>query len=73
MNKRVAKPKVKLPLIPDSDVTDAQIETYLHDNRESIAEKLREGKAAIDRGDVVELGSLEELLAGVRKRTRLAK
>jgi hypothetical protein len=69
MNKRVTKPKRKLPLIPDGNVTDAQMERYLRAHHDEIDAKLQDGKAALDRGESVELHSLEELLAGVRKRT----
>ncbi len=73
MNKRVAKPKRKLPLIPDGNVTDAQMERYFRDHRDEVAEKLQSGKAALDRGESVEVKSLEDLLAGVRKRVRRAR
>jgi hypothetical protein len=73
MNKRVAKPKDDEPLLPDDDVTEAQMDQYLRDHHDEIAEKLRAGKADVDRGDVVEVNSLEEFLALVRKPARDAK
>jgi hypothetical protein len=73
MNKHVAKLKGKLPLVADSSLTDAEIEKFLRDNHGEIAAKLRVGKAALDRGDSVEVKSVEELLAGIRKRTRRAR
>lgn len=62
MNKRVAKPKRKLPLLPDSDVTDAQMEKYFRDNRAAVNEKLREAQDDIAHGRVSPLPPLPELL-----------
>jgi hypothetical protein len=73
MNKRVAKPKRKLPLVPDSKVTEAQMDRYLRDHHDEVAEKLRAGKSALDSGHTVEVKSLEELLTGVHKRARRAR
>jgi hypothetical protein len=67
MNKRVAKPKRKLPLIPDSNVTDAQIERYLREHHDEIADKLRAAKAQMDAGKGSRLGSLERVLSDARK------
>lgn len=72
MNKRVAKPKRKLPLIPDDNVTDAQMEKFLRDNRVGINQKLQEARDEIARGEIAPLESLPELLKAARKfhRTR---
>ena len=67
MNKRVAKPKSKLPLIPDGDVADAQMEKFLRDNHTSIARKLAAAKRQADAGKGAPLGSLEEVLADARR------
>ncbi|MEJ0028711.1 MAG: hypothetical protein WDN01_22015 [Rhizomicrobium sp.] len=67
MNKRVAKPKRKLPLAPDGDVTDAQIEKFPRDRHDSIAEKLQEARDSIARGDVAPMPPLEELLKDARR------
>ncbi|MEJ1969223.1 MAG: hypothetical protein WDN03_11415 [Rhizomicrobium sp.] len=71
MNKRVAKPK--LPLIPDGNLSEAQMDAYLREHHDEVAERLRDGKAALDRGDAVEVKSLEHLLAGIHKRTQRAR
>jgi hypothetical protein len=67
MNKRVAKPKRKLPLIPDEDVTDAQMEKFLRDNHAEISLKLAEAKRQSDAGMGTPIGSLEEFLAECRR------
>jgi hypothetical protein len=67
MNKRVAKPKRKLPLLPDETVTDAQMEKFLRDNYDEIAGKLREARESIARGDVAPMPPLNELLVKARK------
>jgi hypothetical protein len=69
MNKRVAKPKRKTPLIPGEDVTEAQMERYLREHRDEVSAKLRKGKAALDRGDAVEISSLSELLTRIHRRS----
>ena len=66
MNKRVAKPKRKLPLIPDENVSDAQMEKFVRDNREEIAAALREAKAEMDAGKGTPVESLEHFLNLVR-------
>jgi len=63
MNKHVAKPKRKVPLVPGEDMTDAQIEKFLRDNRDAIAAALREGKAEMDAGKGIEIESLEHFLS----------
>jgi len=73
MNNRVAEPKDDEPLPPDSKVTEAQMEQYLRDHHDEIAEKLREGKAAFDRGDFIEVKSLEEFLRLARSPAPPAK
>ncbi len=72
MNKRVAKPKRKLPIIPDDNITEAQTEKYLRDNRADINRKLQEARDDIARGEIAPLESLPELLKAARKfhRTR---
>ncbi len=67
MNKRADKPKHKLPITDDSNVTDEQIEQYLRDNHAAVEEMLLEAQRDIENGDVVELGSLEEFLLSMRK------
>jgi hypothetical protein len=66
MNKRVVKPKRKLPLIPGEDMTDAQIETLLRDNHDEIAAALLEAKAEMDAGKGIAVESLEHFLSLVR-------
>ena len=67
MNKCVAKPKRKLPLIPDDNVTDAQMEKFLRDNHASISRKLLAAKRQMDAGKGEPMGSLEKVLADARK------
>ena len=67
MNKRVAKPKHKSPPIPDDDVTEAQMEKFLRDNRSSVNQKLQVARDEIARGEVAPLESLPELLKAARK------
>ena len=67
MNKRVAKPKLKLPLIAGEDMTDAQIETFLHDNHDEIAAALLEAKTEMDAGKGILVESLEHFLTLVRE------
>ncbi len=67
MNKRVAKPKRKLPLIPDDDVTDAQMEKFLRANHAEISKKLQAAKRQMDAGKGSPLGSLETVLSDARK------
>ena len=67
MNKRVAKPKSKQPLIPDDNVTDAQMEKFLRDNHASISRKLLAAKRQMDAGKGTPMGSLEKVLSDARK------
>ena len=67
MNKRVAKPKQRLPIIPDEDLTDAQMEKFLRDNHAGIGQKLQQARDEIARGEVAPLESLPELLKAARK------
>ena len=66
MNKRVPKPERRLPLIPDQDVTEAELEKFLRDHHDEIADALREAKAELDAGKGTEINSLEEFLVHVR-------
>jgi hypothetical protein len=70
MNKRVAKPKRKLPLTKGVEATDADMDLWMRENHAEIAKKLRAAKAEMDAGKGTPLGSLEELLADVRRNTR---
>ena len=67
MNKRVAKPKSKQPLIPDDNVTDAQMEKFLRDNHASISRKLLAAKREMEAGKCASLEPLDKILADARK------
>ncbi len=67
MNKRVAKPKRKVPLIPDEAISEAEMERWLRDNHDEISAKLEEARASIRRGDVAPMPPLSELLASARR------
>ncbi len=70
MNKRVDRPKHKLPLTMDGDVTDADMERYIRDNRAEINILLKEAQDDIANGRVAELEPLPEFLRKVRKAYR---
>ena len=70
MNKRVAKPKRKMPLIPDDQVTEADMERYIRENRAHINELIREAQADIAAGRFAELEPLPVLLREARKYAR---
>ncbi len=70
MNKRVAKPKRKLPLIPDDKVTEADMERYMRENRAHINELIREAQEDIAAGRFAELEPLPVLLREARKYAR---
>jgi len=70
MNKRVAKPKRKLSLTADADVTEADMECYIRENRAHINELLKEAQDDIAAGRVKPLPPLFEFLKEARKRHR---
>lgn len=67
MNKRVDKPKRKLALFPGDDVTDADMERWIRDNRAEIDVLLKEAQDDIAAGRVAELEPLPILLRQARE------
>ena len=67
MNKHVAKPKHKVSLAPGDDVTEADMERHIRENRSEIDEALREAQDDIANGRVMPLPPLVEFLKSVRK------
>jgi hypothetical protein len=67
MNKRVEKPRRKVPLTADADVTEAQLERHLRDNKDVIDALLQEAIDEMERGDFAPLEPLEKLLSDARK------
>jgi len=67
MNKHVAKPKHKASLVPGDDVTEADMERHIRENRSEIDEALREAQDDIANGRVMPLPPLAEFLKSVRK------
>ena len=67
MNKRAAEPKVDELLLPDSDVTDAQMQQYFRDNRAAINTKLQEALDDIAHGRVAPMPPLPKLLKELHK------
>lgn len=70
MNKRVARPKRKMPVPKGVEAIDPAMERWMRDNHAEISEKLRAAKAEMDAGKGEPLGSLEELLADARRHAR---
>ena len=67
MNKRVAKPKRKVPLFPGDDVTEADMERYIRENRAHINGLLKEAQDDIAAGRFAPLEPLPVLLQEARK------
>ena len=67
MNKHVAKPKRKQCLFPDGDVTEADMERYIRDNRAPINDLIREAQEDIAAGRFAEWEPLPVLLREARK------
>jgi hypothetical protein len=57
---------------PDEAVGDDDIERFLKEHHQDVAEKLREARASIARGEVKPLDPLPVLLRKARKRSRRA-
>ena len=73
MNKHVAKPKRKLPAFPGADVTEADMERHIRENRAHINELLKEAQDDIAAGRVAPLPPLFEFLKDVRKRHKVGR
>lgn len=67
MNKHVAKPKRGLPITPDGNVTEADIERHIRENRAGINELIREAQEDIAAGRFAEWEPLPVLLREARK------
>ncbi len=67
MNKHVAKPKRKLSAVPGDDVTEADMERYIRENRAHINGLLKEAQDDIAAGRFAELEPLPVLLREARK------
>jgi hypothetical protein len=73
MNKHVAKPKRKLSAVPGDDVTEADMERHIRENRAHINELLKEAQDDIAAGRVAPLPPLFEFLKDVRKRHKAGR
>jgi len=67
MNKRLAKPKHGFPLLPNDQVTEADMERYLRGNRAHVNELIREAQEDIAAGRFAELEPLPVLLREARR------
>jgi hypothetical protein len=67
MNKHVAKPKRKLSAFPGADVTEADMERHIRENRAYINGLLKEAQDDIAAGRFAELEPLPVLLREARK------
>jgi hypothetical protein len=67
MNRHVAKPKREQRLLPDDNVTEADMERHIRGNRAHINELIREAQDDIAAGRFAELEPLPVLLREARK------